>query len=416
MRHTGIVLGLLLLLSLGLPPGRAETRPLVTYEPVPDYPGLTGRLGRCEQLRILELWGTRQQAGFTHGYLLASEIIDLIDGYVLDENIIGDPATYNTLLAANVQRMFTWSDDDVAELQAMLNGARARLGDDFRSAKLDRPLELRDLMVVNTIADWFGFLCSSLSVWGELSDDGQLRTGRNLDFPNTPIMAKGQLVLFYQADQKNWAGVSWPGLIGVYTGFSADGVTMLMHDSNGRAAIRSNGFVPRSLILRRALVAARPDHFLADVTTVFRRNPVMVGNNIHVSGPGDPPAGVFEYDGSAEGDGVTLRLATDNAEHLRSAIWCTNHMRSRRAPDPGWRFPRLTRKVNHAAKYDDPISRERLFVLMEEVRQEMTLHTVVFEPRQRVMHVRIPVMQEKPVRFQLDQWWRKTETTAGARP
>ncbi len=415
MRSTEIGLRLLLLVALGLPAAVAET-PRITYEPTPDHPGLTGRLGRCQQLRVLELWGTRQQAGYTHGYLLASEIIDLIDGYVLDENIIADPATYETLLVANVDRMFTFSQADREELQAMLKGARARLGDDFRSARLDRPLDLRDLMVINTIADWFGFLCSSLSVWGSVSTDGELRTGRNLDFPNTPIMARGQIVLFYQADPRNWAAVSWPGLIGVYTGFSADGITMLMHDANGLAASRSNGFVPRSLILRRALVAARPESFLTDVAAVFRQSPVMVGNNIHVSGPGDPPAGVFEYDGSPGDDGVTLRLARDNDAHLQSALWCTNHMRSRRAPDPGWRFPRLTRKVNHAAQYEQPISRERLFVLMEEVRQEMTLHTVVFEPRQRTMHVRIPVLSDQTVTFQLDQWWRRIETTAGSRP
>ena len=395
MRKTNAILTIIALAMLAPTLAHGQARPI------------HGRISEVGKLRVLELWGNRIEAGYAHGYLLADEIVTLLDNYVLDETIVRNPQVYESMMVANVERLFSWDAANRAELEALLAGARARLGDDFRSEKLGRPLTLRDLMVVNVIADWFGFLCSSVSVWGELSENGLLRTGRNLDFPKTTSMEKGQIVLFYRADSRNWAGVTWPGLIGVYTGFNADGVTMLMHDANGEAPERSAGFVPRSLALREALVAASPKTYLEDVAKVLCNRPVMVGNNIHVSGPGETPAGIFEYDGGATTQGVSLRLPDAHESHLQDTLWCTNHMRTRKEPDENWRYPRMRRKLNHAAQMDEPITLARLQHIMKQVEQMTTLHTVIFEPTNRVMHVRIPARQEEPVTFKLDEWFSK---------
>lgn len=367
---------------------------------------LTGRLSRVGGLRVLELWGTPEQAGYAQGFLLASDIANLIDGYVLDENILPAPETYETTLLPNVRRMFAWPDLAVQELRGMLAGARDRLGGDrFRSAKLDRPLQLEDLMVANTVADWFGFLCSSVTLWGDLTADRRILTGRNLDFPYTASMKAAQIVVLRAGGKHRWAGVSWPGLIGVYTGFSDVGVSMLIHDARGLPASASLGFTPRSLILREALEQADAKTYLDDVAAVFAARRVMVGNNIHVSGPDTArPAGVFEYDGNARGAGVTLRVAGDLLDAPPNAVWCTNHMCVRRAGQHHWRYNRIGHKLEHAARFAQPLDVDRLFELMASVQQSITLHTVVLEPQTRRMHVLIPAVSPQRVTFDLDQW------------
>jgi hypothetical protein len=384
------------------------TEPLhKSLEVAPSAPReLTGQLSRYGGLRVLELWGDREQSGYAHGFLLAEQIIDLFDAYVLDESILPDPDAYDIVLAANVRRMFRWSDETVVELEAMLRGARDRRGAaGFRSEKLGRELRVEDLMVVNTIADSFGFMCSSVSIWGELTPDGRTLTGRNLDFPYTTKMRAGQVVIFDRSGARPWAGVGWPGLIGVYTGFNDAGVSMLMHDANGLAASESVGFVPRSLILREALEAGGPETYLDDVRDVFRRRTVMVGNNVHVSGAAaDAPAAVFEYDGNARDAGVAKRLPGHNESGLTTAVWCTNHMCLRREPEHHWRFNRIQHKLEHATRFKTTIDIEQLFELMVSVQQSITLHTVVLEPAALRMHVRIPAVSEQQVVFDLRDW------------
>lgn len=401
------VVALLLLLAARAPGG--EPAPTKQPEARPAAPhALCGQVSRYGGLRVLELWGTREQAGYAHGFLLAPEIRALFDDYVFDERILAEPATYELMLRANVRRMFAWPTADLRELEALLRGARDRLGRDaFRSEVLSRPLELDDLLVINALSDWFGFLCSSVSVWGPLTEDGRVLTGRNLDFPYTEKMRAGQIVIFNRSGSRPHAGVSWPGLIGVYSGFSDAGVTMLIHDSNGLTASESLGFAPRALVLRQALEAADERAYIREVGEVFARHRVMVGNNVHVSGPAQTEterAAIFEYDGNGQDGGLAVRRASANGSSLRCALWCTNHMRLRREPRYCWRHNRVHNKLTHARRFSQRYDVARLFSLMASIRQEMTLHSVVFDPEARTMHVLIPAIADRPVTFVLPDW------------
>ncbi|MBU0641096.1 MAG: hypothetical protein KKB50_19730 [Planctomycetes bacterium] len=371
---------------------------------------VSGRLTRHQGLPVLELWGQPEEAGFAHGYLLAQDILRLVDEYALHESVVASPQVYETMLMPGIRRKFTWPRAAEEELAAVLAGMRARIGAErCRSERLGRPLRVDDLMITNALADWHGMLCSTFSAWGALTEDGQTITARNLDFPSTPTMRKEQLVLIYHGGRhrKSWIGVTWPSLIGVYTAMNSDGVSMLMHDAGGLPPTHADGFTPRSLILREALEAAQAETFVADVRRALTGRRVMVGNNIHVSAPvreGRPPAVVFEYDANSREDGVTERFARHNDAALPNALWCTNHMRLRRAPRECERFARLEAALSAAARAGSRIGPATAQDVIGRVRQDTTLHTAVFWPARRTMHVSIPSVSDLVVEFKLDEW------------
>lgn len=415
-RSAGLALVLLLapLLSIAVEV-RADSEIRIASELPRARHTLHGRLSVHEDLPVLELWGSPEQAAYAHGFLLAESIIRLFDEFVLDPKILPNPALYESVLVPGVRRQFVWTAEQVSELEALIRGMEDRLpAESLVSRVLDRPLRIEDLMIGNTLADWFGVNCTTFSVWGDLTPDGKTLTARNLDFPSTPVMARMQIVVVRRADgnQPGWIGIGWPGTVGIYTAMNEHGVTMLMHDAGGLPPSAGVGFTPRALVLREALLAARETTWFADVQEVFRQRLVLVGNNIHVSGPhsdGMPPAVVFEYDANARDRGVTARVADGNDSGRASALWCTNHMRMRKAPAACGRYQRLERDFARAVQQGERITLDQAFAMLDAVRQDITLHGACFVPESRTVRVRIPAVSPVVSEFRLSDWLKRSE-------
>jgi hypothetical protein len=371
-------------------------------------PDLAGRLHDHDGLPLLELWGSRTDAAYAHGYLLAEQIVALMDDYMLGPTAFPNPQLYEAFLASPLPDRFTWTPALEAELKALLAGMAAKLGQPPRSSKLNRDLTLADLKAANTLADWHGMMCSTLSVWGHRSHDGQTLTGRNLDFPHTQLMQRSQILMVYRsaAAPQAWVGITWPGLIGVYTAMNDAGVTMLIHDANARGASWTGGFTPRSLTLRQALETTRPPNYVEHVAGVLRSHRVAVGNNIHVSTPvtgNQPPAVVFEYDPNDFERGVTLRTPGETDAALRDAIACTNHLRKRLTPEPGRRYQTLMR-VLEMQPADGLLRPADMLKTMRMVRLDTTVHSAVFAPATREMLISIPAIAPRPWSVKLADW------------
>lgn len=375
-------------------------------------PALSGRLDTQAGITVVELWGSPDQAGYAQGWLLGAKLVRLFDEVLLDPDLGTPPPAYEGVLRPLVERLFTWEPQYEQELAGILRGLRARLGPDgARSARLDRPLDLDDLKVVNTLADWRGVLCSSLSAWGSLTADGGTLTARNLDYPGTPTLRRAQIVVIRrgQGDARPWIGVSWPGIIGVYTGMNDAGVTLSIHDASGLPPTNPAGLTPRALALREALEAAGPEQYVEDVRRVLARRRVLVGNNVHVSGPAaardpaHPPAVVFEYDGNERDGGVTMRgPGTDRVP--AEALCCTNHMRSRRPASGCERYAQLTDRLVAARDAGEKLDPAAALAVIRAVANETTVHSVVFVPARRELWVQIDPAQPAPARFDLAAW------------
>jgi len=392
-------------------------------------PPVTGSLETVNGIRVLRVWGTAEERGYAHGYLLGAELLDLFDNVVLSEHVLKQTSDYESVVQANLLPQLRFDEEQQAELEGMLRGITEAVGPEkMRREKLGRAFEVRDLLAINSLADWYPFACSSFSAWGPATKGGEMITARNLDFLALPPLATQQVLIAYLdpgRGKKPWVTLAWPGLIGAYSAMNAEGVTVSMHDAEPLQPASTDSFIPRSLALRKAVEGAGATTALDDVRRVLSSSPSMMGNNIHVSSPfsGQPnPAGVFEYDGNlAQDGGATLRTSTANPNPCWLA--CTNHYCVRREAPPAGDSPfdsvrrfgsiseTLAGSLASGGKVDLDMARKVLANVAADG-NVATLHSVYYFPNRLELYVSlgtpgVPATATPPVRLKLTDLLRK---------
>jgi hypothetical protein len=411
---------LLLFLCLSMAPLEAKDAPAAAAVEI------TGRFEVRDGQRVLTLWGTPRERGFAQGYLTAERIVDGIGSDF--ERVLGPLiGLYKTLVRTAVVPRFAFDDAEIEELEGLYEGLKARLPDEkLVISALGRPVDLTDLKALNTFGDWYGLGCSSLAVWGNLTEGGKPLVGRNFDFPGFGLVLSHQIVVVRapRGEHRGQVGVSYPGCIGTLTGMNSDGVFVAVHDVRVKstlAALRPN--VPRLLAVRRILEKTSGASACTQARDLARTWPTLYGNNLMVVTAGDgktPCAGVLEYDNRTDIDeGCTLRCAEAGTDGKLPAacLTCTNHHRARpdpRGPDQlgssSWRYGLLDAVggVDQPAK---PFDVDALFAWMDRVafprrgapqqRAESirgpgshhgTLHQAVGEPVAKRIHIRLGVV------------------------
>jgi hypothetical protein len=371
--------------------------PLVGLPATAREPGRTqvnGTLSDIDGIPILRVWGTAQERGFAHGFLMADRASQLMDGFLRDGPLARSAGQYETQTLPKLRRMKVDPEHE-AEMRGILAGIEQRLGALPQIPFLGRPLRYEDVLAVNCTGDLIRSGCSSFAAWGALTEDGQTIGGRNMDWPAIPALLDTQFVLVNvpppEGGKLGWASVTWPTFVGCLTGMNAEGVTVATHDAGGHPPSTSAGFTPYGWIFRNALESARADTALEDVARAIRAHVCIVGNNMMVTRPstdGAPGGYVFEFDGDLPvGGGLTVR----EHEPADSFLACTNHFRKRSPPIGGERYAGLTRTLGRIAASDGKrhVDLGRAWKMMRGVSLEGTLtyHSVVFEPDKRLMHI-----------------------------
>ncbi len=378
-------------------------------------PTMKGTLTTEKGVRVLRLHGSHEEMGFAHGYLLAAEIVEGLESYIINSPVVLGAKSYTEVVLPKVKRLIAFSPEHEAELRGMLAGIREGLGGKAPVPLLGRELELIDLQALNSYGDWYRFACSSFSVWGKLSADGKVITARNFDFPPKPILEKTQLLIGYApADlaEKRWVNVAFPGIIGLISGMSEDGVGLFVHDVAPKKGAESAGVHSRLLALRDAIEAAPAADAVVTVHKLLRDRTTWMGNNVHVTSPWDGtlrPAGIIEYDGLESLDeGATLRLSDDADEY----VLCTNHYRLRATPQKCSRYSRLSKQLAELAekgkKVDPTVARSLMSSITQDSLFSRTVHTVIFQPSDKRLSVMMThggkvAPASEPVTFTLDE-------------
>ncbi|HPQ70488.1 MAG TPA: C45 family autoproteolytic acyltransferase/hydrolase [bacterium] len=372
--------------------------------------------------RVLKLSGSHRQMGYNHGYLLAPEIMNMLNIYgafVLTEF----KQDYDALLA--LQPRFDWGEYG-DELTGMLAGLRDALGAEQLLVTLPgrKPHEvtLADLQLMNTMGDWLigSFACSSLSVWGKNRADGSTLLARNFDWMTDPahMIMDHQLIIAYAPDDApRWINVTFVGDIGCISGINEHGACAVIHVSlNEVHATTDDGLVPGTLALRRVLEKMGPTGVPADADAMLDAMPQMGQYLYHLAFPAagradDEVAGVLEYNGDgAHADGrATHRRPSDNLTASRNplvnqrlartdTLLNANHYLKRERSIPllysSGQYMGMKRALYAAAKDDNVEVMEALNAMADVgftpsfiIGPWITLHTVVFEPQQMRLHV-----------------------------
>lgn len=395
---------LLLAAVLFSPGGRCRAG---TPTPPSKRPALSGELTTVGGLRVLRVWGTSQQRGYAHGYLLAGDILRLIDAYIAQTAISGGPEKYAQVSLPMARTMTVLRPIYRRELEGMLAGIRDRLGPEGSMLRtLGRPIEYADLLAANCSPDNVRPFCSSFMVWGTLTADSGTLTGRNLDWHRIDGLLGTGILIAHLPTKKparhGWVSVSWPGFVGCLSGMNDAGVTVAIHDVPRGLPDRMLGLTPRGYALREAIESAGGSDALTDVAAVFRKRHAPVGSNVPVSMPFEslskrPPAAVLEYDGrTEETGGLTIREAGTEESASGGASWlaCTNHYRQRGAANPCDRYATIASELRKRATEHRAMDVATAWELLDRVAQPrpatpslLTYQMIVFEPNRLRMHV-----------------------------
>ncbi|EJL71097.1 C45 family autoproteolytic acyltransferase/hydolase [Chryseobacterium populi] len=157
--------------------------------------------------------------------------------------------------------------------------------------------------------------CTSLAVWNDNTEDGDLLIGRNFDFYVGDEFAKNKLVEFIEPDRGiPYMSVSWPGMIGVVSGMNKEGITVTINA--GKSKIPLTAKTPISLVTREILQYAKN---IDEAIAIAEKRKVFVSESILVGSANDKNAVIIEV--SPKNFGV---YKVQNS----SRVFCTNHFQS----------------------------------------------------------------------------------------
>ncbi|SUX47599.1 C45 family autoproteolytic acyltransferase/hydolase [Chryseobacterium indoltheticum] len=165
---------------------------------------------------------------------------------------------------------------------------------------------MQDLMVVG---------CTSLAVWNENTEDGDLLIGRNFDFYVGDEFAKNKLVEFVESENGiPYLSVSWPGMIGVVSGMNKEGISVTINA--GKSKIPLTAKTPISFVTREILQYATT---IDEAIAIAKKRKVFVSESILVGSANDKSAVIIEV--SPDNFGIYKVANT-------SKVFCTNHFQS----------------------------------------------------------------------------------------
>lgn len=303
-----------------------------------------------QQLWELYIKGNPLQLGYNNGALTQSLMqkqegifFSKVEGFVPSKFrqrlLRGFLKWYNRKMYLNVR------EDYQAELFGLSHYSSNQY--DFIAPKYLRNLYLHGAHDIgHAMQDLAMVGCTSLAVWNENTEDGDLLIGRNFDFYVGDDFAKNKLVEFVQPEEGiPYMSVSWPGMIGVVSGMNKEGITVTINA--GKSKIPLTAKTPISLVTREILQYAEN---IEEAIAIAKKRKVFVSESILVGSAADKNAVVIEV--SPKNFGVYRVQNT-------SRVLCTNHFQSEAYKDD-------KRNQKHIEESHSEYRYERLQELLQE--------------------------------------------------
>ncbi|WP_284463305.1 C45 family peptidase [Chryseobacterium sp.] len=272
-----------------------------------------------QQLWELYIKGNPLQLGYNNGALTQDlmqkqeEIFfSKVEGFVpskfKQKLLNGFLKWYNRKMYLNVR------EDYQAELYGLSQYSSNQY--DFIASKYLRNLYLHGAHDIgHAMQDLAMVGCTSLAVWNENTEDGDLLIGRNFDFYVGDDFSKNKLVEFVEPeDGIPYMSVSWPGMIGVVSGMNKEGITVTINA--GKSKIPLTAKTPISLVTREILQYAKN---IDEAIAIAKKRKVFVSESILVGSAHDKNAVIIEV--SPKNFGI---YKVENT----SKVFCTNHFQS----------------------------------------------------------------------------------------
>jgi predicted choloylglycine hydrolase len=323
-----------------------------------------GKLAVQDHVAVLSLHGTPKEIGTQEAALVGKEAEPLLGfGPTLVKRRAGEAA---------------WQAQVILS-KGLLQNVAPRHRAELEAFQAKSGLAMNELVASQMLYDTVNaFGCSSLIVPAELSATGGPLLGRNFDYASFGLLHKSDLVKVVRPEGKfGFAAVSFPGCIGVISGMNEHGLALALHEVRKAAdesPTFSNEGVPTLLALRQVLEECRT---VDEAYALLKELPRTTMFNLALC---DPQGG------------AVLEVTTKNVVMRRNKgiNACTNHFRC----DELSVTKSCDRYSSLMAKHSGKYTVDSVFAKLDDVNQrEATFQSMVFEPRDLVLHVAI---EERP--------------------
>lgn len=223
-----------------------------------------GALSWMRGLPVLQLWGTAEERGFAHGYLVGRQIIDFFEFYIIEDSW-RSAKRYKDTFVPFLEGHFNYPSEFLKESDAVIKGMQAS-GTDMRVEALERDFNRTDLLAINAyiekraafpIADPSS--CTQFAFWGSQTEgsehNGGLIAARNMDGECDVRKVTVSHFLVYAVDpsesgRKRWVSTMWPGFVGTISGINEEGLYSMENAGGSGPGPVPDGVVPCSWIQR----------------------------------------------------------------------------------------------------------------------------------------------------------------------
>jgi len=363
--------------------------------------GLNGSIESIGEIRVLNLWGSWEEMGYAHGYLLGAEFLSFYEGYFLE--FAG--GIYNVNLARNYFNQYFEVPPEFADYASgIITGAADTVS--LYSSVYNRDIDVLDLYIVSSapdlsaLVDFQQMYCSSVSAWGNATQKdpslaGSPAISRNLDYyvdTAESILEKSLIITHDPEIGQDWISISFPGYMGCLSGMNETGISIALNMGNySGTSITSPKFVPIGMAIALGLAESDFDNSgacdigdLMAATIEWNRSNTFA---LHLNAPTglgySGALGIVPEVNNHRGE--AFRYVEDEPSIAPDRIIVTNHHRVLYPPITCSRYSRLTDSL----ETNPDVNLERLWGFMGAVGGVPipgvggTLQTMIFQQDQR---------------------------------
>ena len=318
-----------------------------------------GEVRYIDSLPVAVLVGSPAEIGQQHGELLTRPSGELME---FPKRVLADSGLgFLYPLAAQAGK-------------TLILNAPQRYQQEIATATEAGKLEPDTLAVANTLLELRRVGCSALIVEPNRSATGAPLFGRNFDFPPFGLLDRFGLVTVVRPTGLHaFAAVGFPGMMGVLSGMNDAGLCVATLDvyetADGSPSFDATG-VPMALAFRQILEECTT---VAEAESLLKRTKATTYANL----------AVCDRDHGAIFEITPKQVVRRDAED--ALLPCTNHFRSAglAVNQQCWRYDRL-----ESTRRDESVDVFEIQSALHQANQgEMTLQTMVFEPRELVLHL-----------------------------